>query len=146
MATIKPANDRDAPGGSPVIIDFAPRSLIRRQVELLITVTNGSEAIASQARRIVTETTTIFGGELVHELYRAVTRGPQHRAASAITLLLMIADEPARATLWTIADDITYHPTLRLDALRGLYQQGEAVEISALVALANACGDDDDEH
>lgn len=138
------AYNRDEHEGPATIIDFAPRSVLRRQVDLLITVAHGTGATTNQARRLVTDSTGVFGSEVVHELHRAVMRGPQHRAATAISLLLLIAGEPARAVLWSIARDEAFHPALRLDALRGLYQQGETVEIRELVALANACENDDD--
>ncbi len=123
------------PPSSAEIIEFVPRQLVRRDVHNLIAASLAPLPMP-QVRRMLADASARYGKALVRELGRVIERGPHPVALVAIRLLLIIADEPTESLLWGIARDETRHPVQRLEALRGLYQQGRDVTLAQLVELA----------
>jgi hypothetical protein len=123
---------------NPDIIEFVPRQRVRHCVLALLAAL-APDADRAAARRMIAEARATFGDDLVAELQRTMERGTSEYALTAIVILLELATDAARAALWTLARDPAYHPALRLEALRGLYQQGADVPIGQLVELANQC-------
>lgn len=122
----------------PAIIPFIPRQRVRQRVSELVAAMS-AEAEWPHIRRMLAEAEATFGADLVTELRRVSARDPQSHAQTAVQLLLMLANDDAQAALWAIGHDPAFAPALRLQALRGLCQQGAQVPISQLVELANAC-------
>jgi hypothetical protein len=120
------------------IIPFIPRQRVRQCVQAVIMAAT-PPADRAEARRLIADARATFEGELVPEVQRVIERGPVAVARVGIFILLEIADEAAQTALWAIAGDEALDPALRLDALRGLCQQGVAVPVRQLVALANLC-------
>jgi len=129
------ASQPEPSSSSGEIIEFVPRHLLRRDVHNLIAATTAEIPIPNM-RRMLADACTRYGSALVCELGRSIDHGPHLTALVAIRLLLMIADAPAQAALWQVARDENRPPLLRLEALRGLYQQGQEVTLAQLVELA----------
>ncbi len=122
----------------PAIIAFIPRQRVRQQVRELVAAM-AAETAWPCIRRMLAEAEATFGADLVTELRRVSARDPQSHAHIAVQLLLMLANDDAQEALWAIGHDPAFAPALRLQALRGLCQQGAQVPIRQLVELANAC-------
>ncbi|MBA3825162.1 MAG: hypothetical protein H0X24_14850 [Ktedonobacterales bacterium] len=129
------ASQSEPPPPSAEIIEFVPRQLVRRDVYNLISAST-AEFPMPQVRRMIADACTRYGPAVVRELGRIVTHGPNPTALAAIRILLIIADEPAQVTLWRVARDEGRNPAQRLEALRGLYQQGHEVTLAELVEMA----------
>ncbi|SRR5579883_3489877 len=132
------AKDSSSRPHHPDIIEFVPRQRVRHCVQALLAAL-APDADRPAARRMIADARATFGDDLVAELQRALERGSAEDAVAAVTILLELATDAARNALWSLARDASYHPALRLEALRGLYQQGADVPISQLVELANLC-------
>jgi hypothetical protein len=119
------------------IIAFVPRHRVHQCVNVLLDLMRSEGGVSAMARRAIAEAAIIHGNALSEELRRAVVRGPLDEALYAITVLLVIADAHAQEMLWALSRTPTLDPALRLEALRGLCQQGHDVPIAQLIALAN---------
>jgi hypothetical protein len=130
----------DEPSASSphAIIPFVPRQRVRQCVQALLTALVADEDRA-RARRMIADARATFGDDLVAELQHGVEHRSFAYGIAAIHVLLELASPIAQEALGEIARDATCHPALRLEALRGLYQQGAEVPLSQLVALANQC-------
>jgi hypothetical protein len=126
----------DDPSHEHTIIEFVPRQRVHHCVIGLLAAL-AEEDETGKARRLIAEADITFGETLVVELQRIVGRGPQRQALAAIQILLMLATDAAQMVLAEIGHDKAVHPLLRLEALRGLRQQGADVPIGLLVDLAN---------
>lgn len=131
----RPANE---PTTTAAIIPFMPRQRVHQCVQALLLAVDPA-ANRAAARRQIADARATFEEDLVAEVQRVIERGSLAQARAGVFILLEIADAGAQEALWRIARDDSFDPSLRLDALRGLCQQGAEVPMRQLVELANLC-------
>jgi hypothetical protein len=126
------------PAHAAAIIPFIPRHRVRHCAHALVVALEANADRATVRRRIADARAT-FEEDLVAEVQRIIEHGSLAEARAGIFILLEIADAAAQVALWEIARTGALDPAVRLDALRGLCQQGAEVPMRQLVELANQC-------